>query len=272
MEPIASIIIPTRNRGKRIKKAIESVLEQTYKNFELIIINDASTDGTGEIISKFARKDPRIKVITNEINLGLARSLNKAIKISCGEYIARLDDDDFWSDARKLEKQIDFLEKKLDYMLVGGGVIRIDEQGKEIIRFYLPREDEEIRRTVLLGNPFAHSSVVFRKEAWEKSGGYDENLPFSEDWDLWMRFGKLGKFYNFPEYFIYYSQSIKSMSSSNIRRNIKINVELAKKYRNDYAGYKEAVFFCLIAYIYSFLPFNRRLWPIAFKIKNRLWE
>jgi glycosyltransferase involved in cell wall biosynthesis len=272
MEPIVSIIIPAHNREKRVGRAIESVLKQTYKYFELIIINDCSNDKTLEIISRFSKRDLRIKVITNESNLGLAKSLNKAIKISRGRYIARLDDDDSWSDPGKLEKQVTFLEKKLDYVLVGGGVIRIDEQDKEVMRFYLPKEDEDIRRAILLKNPFAHSAVVFRKETWEKSGGYDETLVFSEDWDLWMRFGKLGKFYNFPEYFIYYLQSEKSMSNLNVRRNIKINTELIKKYCSDYVGCKKSIFFCRLAYLYSFLPFNRKLWPIVFKIKNRLWK
>ena len=267
-KPLVSIIIATYNRGKSINKAIESVLNQTYKDIEIIVIDDGSTDETPKIVSEISKTDSRIRIVTNKINLGLVKTLNRGISNAHGKYIARLDDDDFWCNPQKLEKQVAFLENNPDYVLVGGGVIRVDEQGKEIIRFTLPESDEDIRQKILQDNTFAHSTVVFKKEAWEKAGGYNETLIFSEDWDLWLRFGKFGKFYNFPEYFIYYLQGEQNISNLNIRQNLKFSIKLRKKYRKDYPGYRKAILFCWASYFYSFLPFKQKLWPIIFRIKR----
>jgi len=268
MQPLVSVILSTYNREKYIKRAIESALNQTYKNIELIIINDGSTDRTAEIISEFSKKDPRITILTNETNLGLAKSLNKGISQSRGKYIARLDDDDFWSEPRKLEKQVRFFEKNPNYILVGGGVIRIDESGKEIVRHLLPESDEDIRKSILIDNTFAHPTVVFKKSTWEKIGGYDENLYFSEDWDLWLRFGKLGKFYNFQEYFTCYLQGKQNISNLNIRRNLKLNIKLRKKYRKDYPNFWKAFFLGWAYYFYTFLPFGEKFRPIFLKLRK----
>jgi glycosyltransferase involved in cell wall biosynthesis len=116
-QPLVSVILPTYNRVKYIRKAIESVLGQTYRNLELIIINDGSNDKTSKVIYGFAKKDQRVKTIKNETNIGLVKSLNKGITKSKGKYIARIDDDDVWSDKQKLEKQIEFLEQFYNYSL-----------------------------------------------------------------------------------------------------------------------------------------------------------
>jgi len=267
-QPLVSVILPTYNRERYIKRAIESVLNQTCKNIELIIIDDGSTDKTSEIISEFSKKDPRIAILTNETNLGLVRSLNKGIGKAQGKYIARLDDDDYWCDKEKLDKQVRFLEAHSEYILVGGGVIRVDESGKEIVRHLLSESDGEIRKLILFDNVFAHPTVVFRKSAWELAGGFDENLPFSEDWDLWLRFGKLGKFYNFQEYFTCYLQGKQNISNFNIRRNLKLNIRLRKKYRNDYPNFCKAFLLGWAYYFYTFLPFSQFLKPIFSKIRR----
>lgn len=267
-QPLVSIILPTHNREKYIKKAIESVWVQTYKNIELIIIDDGSTDKTHEIISELSEKNPKIIILTNKTNLGIVRALNKGIKIAQGKYIARLDDDDFWCNERKLEKQVDFLEKNSAYALVGGGVIRVDKQGKEIVRYLLPENDEDIRKVILLNNTFAHITTFFRRDMFEKVGGYDEQFVFSEDWDLWMKIGRLAKFYNFQEYFACYSGHERNQG---IRKQIRVNLKLRKKYRNDYKGYKKAFLSCWMAYFYSFLPFKKKLWSITFKIRKLIF-
>ena len=268
MQPLVSVILSTYNREKYIKRAIESALNQTYKNIELIIINDGSTDRTAEIISEFSKKDPRITILTNETNLGLAKSLNKGISQSRGKYIARLDDDDYWSEPRKLEKQVRFFEEHLDYILVGGGMIRVDEVGREIVRHLLPENNKDIKNSILLDNPFAHSTVVFNKEIWEMAGGFNESLGFSEDWDLWLRFGKLGKFYNFQEYFTCYLQGEQNISNLNVRRNLKLNIKLRKKYRHDYPNFWKAFFLGWAYYFYTFLPFWQFGRPMFSKMRR----
>jgi len=264
-QPLVSVILPTYNRVKYIRKAIESVLGQTYRNLELIIINDGSNDKTSKVIYGFAKKDQRVKTIKNETNIGLVKSLNKGITKSKGKYIARIDDDDVWSDKQKLEKQIEFLENNSDYVLTGGGMIKINEKGREIVRYMLPEEDEDIRRAILQNNCFAHSAVVFKKESWQSAGGYDETLDFSEDWDLWMKFGKLGKYYNFQKYFLIYlkaGQNKTSEEKSIVRANAKINIKLREKYRKNFPDFWKAYFFGWFHYFYSFLPLRKYLHPL----------
>lgn len=265
---LVSIILPTYNRTQYVKRAIESVLDQTYKNIELIIINDGSTDKTSEIISEFRKKDKRVSILTNKINLGFVKSLNNGITIARGKYIARIDDDDFWSDPKKLEKQIEFLENHPDYVLTGGGAIGINEKGKEIFRYLLPEKDENIRKYILSDNCFIHSTVVFRRTIWELVGGYDEKFCFSEDWDLWLKFGKFGKFYNFQEYFVYYLRWPQNSLNFNIKRNLRNRIELCKKYCKDYPGYRKAFFLSWVYYFSFFLPCRKKLRPTLMQLRT----
>lgn len=271
-QPLVSVIISTRNRANFIAKAIDSVLKQTYKNIELIIINDSSTDKTSEIISGFAEKDGRIVILTNKVNLGFVKSLNEGIATARGKYIARIDDDDFWSDPEKLEKQIRFLESNPDYVLTGGGVICLDENGKEISRYLLPEKDEDIRSRLLFDNCFVHSTVVFKKKAWEKAGGYNENFGEIEDWDLWMRMGRIGKFYNFPKYLAHYLQWRRnSLSNFNIRNKLRNQIEMCRKYRKHYPGYWRAFLLGWVYYFSSFLPYRQKMRLILIKIRTLIF-
>lgn len=272
-QPLVSIVLPTYNRERYIKKAIESVLNQTYKNIELIIVDDGSIDKTPKILSELSKREPKMIVLTNKTNLGLVRTLNKGIKTVQGKYIARIDDDDFWCDKRKLEKQVDFLEKNIEYALVGGGAIKINKQGKEIVRYLLPENDEDIRKGILVDNTFVHVAVLFRKDIWKKVGGYDEEFDGLEDRDLWLKIGRLSKFYNFQEFFVCYLKHNRSDPSYVARnygrvRQLKLNIKLRKKYCEDYPDYRKALLLCWASYFHSLLPFRRKLWPITFKIRT----
>lgn len=266
--PLVSIILPTFNRCRYIEKALESVLNQTYQDFECIIIDDGSTDATPRILSQYANRDARLRIIKNQINLGLPRSLNKGIAQSHGSYIARLDDDDFWCDVRKLEKQVKFLECNPECVLVGGGQIRINRKGKALGRYIPPEQDEQVRNVMLLSNPIPHTSVLFRKSAWETAGGYDENLNFSEDWDLWMRFGSFGKYYNFQEYFVAYLQDYQNRSNEHIREYAKINLRLREKYRAHFPNFWIGYFLGICSYLSLFLFFQKISRPLFFKVRN----
>lgn len=271
MKSLVSVIISTYNRANYLEKAINSVLEQSYKDIELIIIDNGSIDETPKIIFELSKKDNRIKIITNKINLKRGQSANRGIKEARGRYIARLDDDDYWIDPKKIEKQINFLEEHPDYVLVGGGMIVIDKDGKELFKCLFPEKDQDIKNSILFDNLFAHSSVVFRKDAWEKAGGYyngEINLP--EDWDLWLKLGKIGKFYNFQEYFLYYLQAGQNTFGQNSIKNLKINNKIRKIYRKDYPGFRKAFFLGWASYIYSFLPFKKELRPIFFKLGMKI--
>ncbi len=273
-QPLVSVILPAYNKEKYIKRAVESVLNQTYKNIEIIIIDDKSTDKTPEVISKLSQKDPSIIILTNKVNLGLTRTLNKGIKVARGKYIARLDDEDFWCDKKKLEKQVDFLEKNTEYGLVGGGAIEVDQEGRKIMRYLLSENDEDIRKVILFSTPFVHVAVLFRKDIWEKTGGYNEELDGSEDIDLWLKIGKLSKFYNFQEFFAcyighdYYKNPGYLYKKHKRLEILKREIKLKKKYRHDYPGYKKAVLLCLARFFYSFLFFKQKSHPAVLKFKK----
>lgn len=267
-QPLVSVIITTYNRSQYLKKAIESVLSQIYYNIEIVIADNCSNDDTASMVCKYQKMDQRIVYFKNENNLGFLKNLNKGVSIAKGEYIAILDDDDFWSNSRKLEKQVKFLESNNDYVLTGGGAIWIDKNEKEIFRHLLPEKDEEIRKQILLNNCFVHSTVVFRKKDWENAGKYSEEFSPDCDWTLWLELGKLGKLYNFPEYFVYHLKWENNMSNFNIKSNLKRQIKIRKKYRKDYPGYLKSYLFGQIYYLFSFLPFQNSLKPILAKLKR----
>ncbi len=256
-KPIVSVVITTYNREKSLGKAIESVLRQSYSNIQLIVIDNGSTDGTRGVIQSYTRSF-KVDYIYQGDQKRYLSALNEGIDAAKGKYIAVLDDDDFWCDKTKIEKQVDFLEKNTDYVLVGGGVIGRDQEKKEFVMYLLPQKDADIKKTILIKNTLAHTTVLFRKDAWEKAGGYDEGL----DWGLWLKMGKLGKFYNMQEFFVIYAGHQRGnpgyIGKKYTRSEwLKISIKSKKKYRDDYPGYRRAILFCWIRYFYSFLPFRR---------------
>lgn len=267
-QPLVSIILPAYNSEKYIQRAVESALNQSYKNIEVIIIDDSPNDKTMNIVFEIRKRDDRAVYIKNENRLGFVKSMNKGIRMAQGEYIARLDSDDYWCDRNKLEKQVRFLEDHRDYVLCGGGCISIDDAGRELYKWlYL---EKDARKTIFFENQFIHSTVVFRKDAYELAGGYDEQLDYCEDWDLWLKMGKIGKLYNFQDYFVCYLQG--SQNRSDRRKECKVAIRLRKKYRNDYPGSRRAELLGWVFYIFSFLPpsFRRGLLPITSKLRGMI--
>ena len=254
MIPKVSIILTTYNGEKYITQAIESVFLQTLSDFELIIINDASMDDTEKIISNLANKNSRIKYFKNKTRLGFRKCLNQGLREAKGKYIARIDDDDIW-DSQKLEKQIDFLEKNPEHVLIGSGAIFIDENGKELYRFLPPEKDEEIRQCILSRNPFIHSSVLFLAEAAKKFGGYNDTLAENEDFDLWLKLGTIGKFYNLPEYLIKFRTPSLKANIANIRRaRTKVFISIIRRYSKNYPNYKKALLKNYLKLFYTYIP------------------
>ncbi len=243
MEKLVSIILPTYNGTNRIREAIRSVISQTYKNWELLVIDDGSVDGTEEVVSNLVESDKRIKYIKNENNLGIQKSLNKGIREAKGEYIARIDDDDTWCDANKLKEQVEFLEKNSDHVLVGTGFIATNEKGEEVFRSINPQSDKDIRRRILNKSSFLHSSVIFRKDSAVKYGGYSEleDTKHIEDYDLWLKLGTIGKFANLAEYSVRFTLREGSISSKNKIIQFKKSIKLIKKYKNLYPNYTQGL-------------------------------
>ncbi len=240
--PLVSIIMPAYNGAKWIKKAILSVLAQSFADFEFIIINDDSTDNTGEIVATFTEHDRRIKYIKNERNLGVQKTRNIALSIAMGEYIAEIDQDDEWIDKDKLKRQVKFLDNNEAYVLIGTGVIVVDEDGAEIARYFMPETDLEIREKILRANCFIHSSVLYRTKSVKEIGGYTVT-KMSEDHDLWLRLGKVGKFANLQEYAVQYCFSPKGYNSQDKFLRLRQNLLFAKEHKDFYPNYLLAIIF-----------------------------
>lgn len=192
---LISIILPCYNAERFLKECIESILTQTYKNWELIIIDDGSKDATSRIIQSF--KDSRIRYFKNNKNLGIVKSLNKGIKNAQGKYIARIDADDKMRPDR-LYKQIHFLSKNLEYAIVGSTHCIINEHGFVKSYYSYPQSNEEVQFFKNFINPFSHPSVMIRKEIFNEFS-YNLDFPYCEDYNLWFNILEKYKGYNLPE-------------------------------------------------------------------------
>ncbi len=205
--PELSILMVTYNSMDYIKESIQSLLEQEYINYELIIIDDGSDDETADIIRTF--DDERIKYFRNQQNRGVGYSRNLALDYACGRYISFFDSDDL-AHPKKFQKQISFLENNNEYGYVGSSVILINEDGKEIKRWPLRFTDRRILPAMVFRNCFVNSAVVFRRNL-VKDFRFPECLPVGEDYLLWWELLKRSGAHIIPEYLTQYRQHSKSI-------------------------------------------------------------
>ena len=192
-----SVVMPTYNNGGYLRSAIDSILLQTYGNFELIVVDDASTDNTFEILNLY--NDSRIKIIRHVINTGVSTSRNDGMNAAIGEYIAVMDGDDISYD-RRLERQVHFLDAHPEYGIVGCSVFdNIDIDGSLLFRTHVVQHNEEIRKTLIKKWCFWHASVMFRKELLKTVGGYRKEFAVAEDHDFILRILEHTKAANLPD-------------------------------------------------------------------------
>lgn len=192
-----SVVMPVYNGEKHLKEAIDSILNQTYTDFEVIILNDASTDRSEEIILSY--DDQRIRYVKNETNLQLVKTLNKGIELARGEYIARMDQDDI-SVVERFEKQLRFMEDNIDIDVCGSYLQTI---GAKQEKWIYPTTPESIKISLMFFSPLAHPSVLIRK-IFFNSKTYDINYNKAEDYYLWASNINNNKFANIPEYLLFY--------------------------------------------------------------------
>lgn len=182
--PKVTVLMSVFNDEEFCREAIDSILNQTFRDFELIILDDASTDKTQEVLQSY--DDPRIVVIRNERCLGLTKSLNVGLRHVQSKYVARLDGDDV-ALAERLEKQVLFLDEHPGVGVVSNPYIKINSAGGEIGFQQLPTSDQAIRSRLFVANPFCHTSSMFRRHCVERVGSYREVFKMSQDYDLWLR-------------------------------------------------------------------------------------
>jgi len=205
-----SVVMSVYNGENYLREAIDSILGQTYKYFEFIIIDDGSTDSSAEIIRSYT--DPRILLIQQE-NKGLAAALNNGIMKTKGKYIARMDADDR-SHPERLLKQVEFMHNNAHCVVLGTQAVVMTAEGEELFVTELPAEDGAIKARLSLRNPFYHGSVMFVKEIYQKAGGYSEDaIHFIEDSLLWNRLSKFGEMNNLKDPYFYYRLVPDSLSN-----------------------------------------------------------
>ncbi|WP_270527125.1 glycosyltransferase family 2 protein [Holdemanella biformis] len=215
--PLVSVIMSTYNDEEFINESISSILNQTYNNFEFIIINDASNDDTKRILDNLL--DDRLIIIHNKKNQKLAKNLNKAISISKGKYIARMDADDI-SLINRMSIQVDFMERNPDVDVVGSFAEKIGDQSG-IISY--PLKHEEIKDKLLFDNCMCHPSIMFRKSTLDYT--YDENCEAAQDYELWSRIIWDKKFANIPKPLLKYrihSNQTRNKNGNNQKKGAKI--------------------------------------------------
>jgi hypothetical protein len=208
--PDVSVVLSVRNGGADLPKSIDSILSQTFTNFELIAINNGSTDGTRDYLDSIA--DPRFRAY-HQADMGLAAALNRGISLASGRYIARQDHDDL-ADPSRIAKQVEFLDAHPDHALVGTRA-EIWVGDKPSGRFHdHPTEDELLRFELLLNNPFVHSSMMMRKSALDRVGAYttDPARQPPEDYELWSRMSRNYRVANLAERLTVYREVPSSMS------------------------------------------------------------
>jgi len=208
--PIVSVIISTHNRENKIGATIESVLNQTYQNFEIIIVDDASTDDTVSLLEEMTQKDPRISFYVLEKNSGgAAAPKNKALEHARGKYIATLDSDDLWY-PEKLEKQLELFKKYPDVEVVGCAFKNMRDGGDEIQ--FIPEVNH--RNAILVKDYMGPGScMIYKKSLLEKTGGFDPEFKNFQDWDMRIRIQKYSDFAFVNEPLLDYVVDAKSISN-----------------------------------------------------------
>jgi glycosyltransferase involved in cell wall biosynthesis len=230
-----SVLLSTKDRADSLGAAVESVLAQEGVSFELLVVDDGSTDRTGEVLEALSRDD-RVRILRNAQSRGLPAALNQAAAEASGALLARIDDDDRWIRKDKLARQLATFEQDPELVLLGTGYL--DERGREIRN---PADDEAIRRQMLFRCPFCHPSVMMRASAFRDSGGYDEALSYGEDWELWLRLGAMGRLANLELLAVSKAGGEGTLSTRNFERQLHLAVDLAEAHQAAYPGARRAL-------------------------------
>ncbi len=233
--PRVSIAMTVYNAGRYFEPAVRSLLDQTYGDFELVIVNDGSTDGSGGLADTWAQRDTRVRVIHQD-NGGIAAAANRACAACEGEFLARMDSDDV-ALPNRLERQVAFLDDpaNAEVVAVGGSVIFIDSEGRELTTIHNPTDDASIQAALLKGHcSIWQTGVMMRMDAKRQVGDYNPEVSSAEDHDLWLRLGEVGRLANVPEPLMQYrlhASSVSERKGDEQRRRCRMACEAAWKRR-----------------------------------------
>lgn len=215
--------MPAYNAERYLRTAIESILKQTFTDFEFLIVNDGSTDQTENILRSYT--DPRVKIFTQKQS-SLVPSLNRLLNLAQGQYIARMDADD-QSAPTRLAEQVSWFQKNPNGILVGSWTTVIDEGGNQTKHALYPISDSFCKIALSSGNTFAHGAVMFRRS----DSRYRSEYTFAEDYDLWYRLALLGKIGNIPRFLYSWRSHNQSISHQNREQQVKIDMKIQLEIR-----------------------------------------
>ena len=236
--PIISVLMPVHNGADFLEESVESILSQTFCNFELIISDDGSTDCTSQMLKNFAETDSRVRLSRNYSRQGVSSTLNQAARLARGSLLARMDADD-WSCRNRFEVQLEKFEENPDLAICGSNVIHGDEEMRPLFRTVLPKSDWDIRCAALFENPFAHPSVMIKAEVFRQVGGYDEQYSTSQDYELWIRLLSRGQGCNSSVPLVMVRRHRGSISYQKYHLQLENTAKIQKRYSKDWLGISE---------------------------------
>lgn len=226
--PLISVCMPVYNADRYLATAIDSILNQTFTDFEFLIVDDGSSDRSLQILKQYAETDPRIHLISRP-NTGLVVALNEMLAIAKGEFLARMDADDI-SFPTRLANQIHFLQQHPEVVCVGGAYEVIDPKGRVVSRNTMPEGNAEIQRQILLGSTVInHPCAMIRRDALLKIGGYDTAMTTAEDLDMLLKLGEIGQLANIPDLVVQYRFHPTSVSAQNILHQREVAQEACRR-------------------------------------------
>jgi glycosyltransferase involved in cell wall biosynthesis len=206
------VLLPVHNGERFVRDAVASVLAQTYTDFELLVIDDGSIDATATVVASF--NDARIRLVRNDENIGLTRSLNRGLALARGEVIARQDADDL-SGPERLVTQVAYLDANPDVMLVGTWYRKIGDAGEPLGDRQMPVGDAALAWALLFYCPFVHSAVAFRRRVVvDEYKGYDAAFSYAQDYELWSRLARHHRVATIPRYLVSYRVATASMTAT----------------------------------------------------------
>ena len=219
--PAVSVVLPFHNPGEYFPGAIESILAQTFDDFELLLLDDASNDGSKEVAEEIAKRDSRVRIIRANVNLGLSRQLNRGVEESTGDFVARMDADDIALPSR-FERQLSVFRAKPDVGICGCLVDEISQTGEETgFRWDLPAEHDQIASLQFIRCGFSHPSVMFRKSVLDDySLRYREDFEVAQDYELWIRLLQFSKGYNIQDALLKYRRFPEQLSQKSSPRKL----------------------------------------------------
>lgn len=219
MSPLVSVLMPVRNGADYLRPAIESILAQTWTDFEFLILDDGSTDGTAAILADYQSRDDRIRCLSHTAR-GVTPALNELARQARGELLARMDADDI-SEPQRLSKQVAALQQHPDCIVIGCQILFIDQEGAVLTQSHYPMPPSEIEHQLRTGvTALPHPGTMIRREALARVGGYDESFEAAQDLDLWLRLMEFGELRNLPEVLLQYRIHPKAISAARRQQQI----------------------------------------------------